>query len=603
MAQFRNAPNRFESRESTARAWLRALELTAPLEGNPMRTFPMVIEGLAEQFRGKAALLSDQERLSYDELSWQANRCARWALEQGIRKGDVVCLLMPNQPAYMAIWIGIASVGGVVALLSTALSGPSLAHCINVAAPGHIIVAADLEPSFAAAKLHLTCQPKAWLYGDRPSDLPRIDRELNKLSGQRLDGDERRPVTLEDCALYIYTSGTTGLPKASRVSHYRIMQWSYWFAGMMGARPTDCMYNCLPMYHSVGGVVATGALLVSGGSVVLRDKFSVRRFWDEIIAWDCTLFQYIGELCRYLVNAPSYPQEAGHHLRLCCGNGLRLDIWHEFKNRFQIPQILEFYAATESNVALYNVEGLPGSIGRVPPFLGHRLPLALVKFDVETAQPVRDEQGFCSRSATNEVGEAIGSIEGGPGHLASRFDGYTDKEESDRKILRHVFQSGDAWFRTGDLMRQDPNGYFYFIDRVGDTFRWKGENVSTTEVADAVMTFPGIIEAAVYGVQIPGTDGRAGMAAVVIDEQFDLVAFPSALQARLPPHAHPVFLRICRAIEATATFKQRKANLIRQGYGPMTTEDAIYVKSRAHQAFVRLDAALYESIRKGELKF
>ncbi len=563
----------------------------------------MVLQELAEQFRNKDALVTDDEKLTYDQIGLQANRYARWALGQGVGKGDVVCLLMPNRPDYMAIWIGISSVGGVVALLNTALTGASLAHCINVAAPGHIVVAAELEPGLSAAQPHMTGQPKVWLHGNGRSDLPRIDREINKLSGQILNIDERRPVTLEDCALYIYTSGTTGLPKAVRVSHYRIMQWSYWFAGLIDARPTDRMYNCLPMYHSVGGVVATGALLVGGGSVVLREKFSAHRFWDEIIAWDCTLFQYIGELCRYLVNAPRHPHETEHHLRLCCGNGLRLDIWDEFKNRFAIPQILEFYAATEGNVALYNIEGRPGSLGRIPPFLAHRSPLALVKFDVEAGEPIRNEQGLCIRCETNEVGEAIGLIERRPGHLASRFDGYTDEEESDRKILRNVFNPDDAWFRTGDLMRQDQSGHYFFIDRIGDTFRWKGENVSTSEVAETIMAFPGVVEAAVYGVQIPGADGRAGMAAVVIDGHFDLAGFPALLRAQLPAYAHPVFLRICSAIEATATFKQTKAKLMRQGYDPRSTDDTIYVKDHVHQAFVRLDTSVYELILKGEMKF
>jgi fatty-acyl-CoA synthase len=603
MDQRRTASNPQEHSHAAARAWLRALERTAPLAGNPMRIFSVVLEELAEQFGDQSALLSDHEAFTYDQLVRQANRYARWALAQGVRRGDVVCLLMPNRPEYMAIWIGIASVGGIVALLNTALSGLPLAHCINIASPRHIILGAALEARFTAARPHLTGRPQAWRHGDGRSDLSRIDLEVNRLSGRKLESDERRPVTIEDCALYIYTSGTTGLPKAAKVSHYRLLQWSYWFAGMMGTRPTDRMYDCLPMYHSVGGVVATGALLVSGGSVVLRENFSAHRFWDEIAAWDCTLFQYIGELCRYLLHTPVQPRETEHRLRLCCGNGLRLDVWHAFKNRFRIPQILEFYAATESNVALYNVEGLPGSIGRIPPFLAHRAPLELVRFDVDTAQPIRDAKGSCIRCAINEVGEAIGKIEDASGHLASQFDGYADPDESAKKVLRNVFNPGDAWFRTGDLMRLDPSGYFYFIDRIGDTFRWKGENVSTTEVSEIIMAFPGVVEAAVYGVPIPGTDGRAGMAALVVDNHFDLVKFPSFLQARLPHYAHPVFLRVCPEIEATPTFKQTKANLVRDGYDPTATDDGIYFRDRSRAGFVRLDQALYEYIKKNEVKF
>ncbi len=404
-----------------------------------------------------------------------------------------------------------------------------------------------------------------------------------------------------DTALYIYTSGTTGLPKAAKVSHFRLMQWSHWFAGMMDTRSSDRMYNCLPMYHSIGGVVATGATLVNGGSVVLRQRFSASHFWDDVVEWNCTLFQYIGELCRYLVNSPPHPREAEHRLRLCCGNGLRPDVWDEFKRRFRIPQILEFYAATESNFSLYNCEGKPGAIGRIPSFLAHRIPVALIKFDIETGEPIRNEEGFCIRCSANEVGEAIGKILDGssPG---SRFEGYTDKEASDRKILRNVFVNGDAWFRTGDLMRRDESGYFYFVDRVGDTFRWKGENVSTTEVADTISAYPGVIEAVVYGVAIPGTEGRAGMAAIVVSEDFDLVAFRQHLAERLPEYARPLFLRIRCEIEMTATFKPKKQDLSREGYDPNITADAIYFDDRVRQSFVKLDAVLYERLQNGNVR-
>ena len=276
--------------------------------------------------------------------------------------------------------------------------------------------------------------------------------------------------------------------------------------------------------------------------------------------------------------------------------GCGADVWDEFQRRFRIPQILEFYAATEGNFSLYNCEGKPGAIGRIPSFLAHRLPVALVKFDIETGEPMRNEEGFCIRCSANEVGEAIGKIVDGasPG---GRFEGYTDKEASDRKILRNVFVNGDAWFRTGDLMRKDESGYFYFVDRIGDTFRWKGENVSTTEVADLISAYPGVVEAVVYGVAVPGTEGRAGMAAVVVREDFDLVAFRQHLAERLPEYARPLFLRIRREIEMTATFKPKKQDLSREGYDPNATADVIYFNDRVRQAFVKLDAVLYERFK------
>ena len=405
----------------TSTAWLRALELTAPIAQDPGRVLPAVIEEVAERCGDAPALLSDRECLSYRQLAERSNRYARWALDQGIAKGDVVCLFMPNRPEYMAVWLGITRVGGVVALLNTNLVGASLAHCINLVSPKHIIADARLVDWLIAARPDLAGSAKLWVHGGRHDEFPSVDRDVERHAGDPLGGGERRPLTIEDAALHIYTSGTTGLPKAAHVSHFRLMQWSYWFAGMMDTTSRDRMYDCLPMYHSVGGVVATGAVLVSGGSVVLREGFSAGQFWNDVIRWDCTLFQYIGELCRYLLRTePAHP-ELTHRIRLASGNGLRGDVWEDFTRRFRIPRILEFYASTEGNVSLFNVEGKPGAIGRIPPFLVHRVPTTLVKLDVVTDEPVRDARGWCVRCAPNEVGEAIGQ---------GRFEGYPRRRPS-----------------------------------------------------------------------------------------------------------------------------------------------------------------------------
>ena len=590
-----------EGSNSPLKAWVRALEMTAPIARNTSVTFPILIETLADRFDAAPALLSDRDCLTYRALAERANQYARWALGQSLAPGDVVGLLMPNCPEYMAIWLGITRVGGIVSLLNTNLTGDSLAHAINIVTPKHVIVGAELVDAFAAVLPRLATGVKSWTHGQGNHGFPRIDHEIQRVAVDGLQSSECVLPSIMDPALYIYTSGTTGLPKAAKVSHFRLMQWSHWFAGMMDTRASDRMYNCLPMYHSIGGVVATGGTLVNGGSVLLRQRFSASHFWDDVVEWNCTLFQYIGELCRYLVNSPPHPREAEHRLRLCCGNGLRPDVWDEFQHRFHIPQILEFYAATESNFSLYNCESKPGAIGRIPSFLAHRISVALVKFDIETGEPIRNEGGFCIRCSANEVGEAIGKILDGssPG---SRFEGYTDKEASDRKVLRNVFVNGDAWFRTGDLMRRDESGYFYFVDRVGDTFRWKGENVSTTQVADTISAHPSVIEAVVYGVAIPGTEGRAGMAAVVVSEDFGLVAFRQYLAERLPEYARPLFLRIRGEIEMTATFKPKKQDLSREGYDPTITADAIYFDDRISQAFVKLDTAVYERLQTGNVR-
>jgi fatty-acyl-CoA synthase len=584
------------------RGALRALRMTTPIAKNPTRVFPKVIEDLAERFGDRIALLSDRETLSYRALLQRSNRYSRWALAHGLRRGEAVCLLMPNRPEYMAVWLGVTRAGGVVSLLNTNLVGPSLAYCIDIVDPKHLIVSSDLAATFATAEPYLKTKPQIWAHGDGALSFPQINREIENYDKENLTAKERVPLTVEDKALYIYTSGTTGMPKAANMNHYRLMLASHAFAGIMNTQPTDRMYDCLPMYHTTGGICAIGSVLLAGGSVAIREKFSAREFWDDVVRYECTLFQYIGELCRYLVNSPPSPNETKHRLRLCCGNGLRPDIFVEFKTRFRIPEILEFYAATEGNVNLFNFEGVPGAVGRIPWFLARRFPTKIVKYDTEKRAPVRNKRGFCIPCAVNEVGETIGQILNDASKPGNRFEGYADGAENEKKILRNVFRRGDAWFRTGDLMRQDADGFFYFIDRVGDTFRWKGENVSTTEVAETINLFHGIDDTTVYGVEVPGHEGRAGMATIACEQQIDLAALRAHIVQRLPDYARPLFLRIRGELEVTATFKQKKVDLAKQGFDPGQTSDAIYFNDPQARAFVRLDQALYRRILAGEAK-
>jgi fatty-acyl-CoA synthase len=510
---------------------------------------------------------------------------------------------MPNCAQYLAIWLGLTRVGVVVSLLNTNLSGELLAHAINIVSPRYVIAAAKLSRALQTARAHIQGNVRYMTHGPGDDDLPRIDLAVAPLLGAKLtQGDAPEP-RLQDRALYIYTSGTTGLPKAANVSHLRLMQWSHWFAGLMHTQPSDRMYNCLPLYHSVGGIVATGATLVGGGTIVLRERFSATQFWKDVVEERCTLFQYIGELCRYLLSSPQQSCETQHSLRLCCGNGLRPDVWEAFRERFRIPQILEYYAATEGSFSLYNCEGRPGAIGRIPAFLSHRMPVALVKFDVATSVPLRDESGFCIRCDSDEVGEAIGQIADSSGKHGGHFEGYADETASEKKILRDVFVRGDAWYRTGDLMRKDDQGFFYFVDRVGDTYRWKGENVSTGEVTAVITGCRGVTDAAVYGVTVAGTDGRAGMAALVVDNsQFDLAAFREHLTSRLPDYARPLFLRIVPGIELTGTFKLRKQDLASEGYDLARVRDTLYFEDRQQGAYVPLDQTLYALLQGGKVR-
>jgi fatty-acyl-CoA synthase len=585
---------------SVSKIWLKAIELTARIEALPGRLFADVVDDWAQRQPDRVALVTDGASLDYEGLSRRINRYARWARSVGMTKGDTIALLMPNGIDYVAAWLGISRVGGVVALINTRLVGTSLAHCIDLAKPRHIIVAHQLTQALESATTHLKTRAKVWTHGDARSERS-IDVALAALDDASLSADEHGAVTIDDRALLIYTSGTTGLPKAASISHRRILNWGFWFAGLTGASPQDRLYDCLPLFHSVGGIVAPCSMLAAGASVVIAEKFSASQFWPDIVRHDCTLFQYIGELCRYLLKAPPFEYENRHRLRLACGNGLRGDIWEDFQARFAIPRILEFYAATEGNFSLFNVEGQPGAIGRIPPMLAHRFPASLVKLDAASGLPLRNAEGFCLPCTRGEAGEAIGRI-GTADQGGGRFEGYTDASETEKKILRNVFAKGDAWFRTGDLMRLDDKGFFHFVDRLGDTFRWKGENVAASEVNDVMRDFAGIVDATTYGVTIPSNDGRAGMSAIVVNEAFDIAALPAHLAQRLPTYAHPVFIRISHEIDATETFKQKKGDLARDGFDPAATSDPLFMRDPKSGAYVALKARTYSLIIDGSIR-
>jgi len=591
-----------EPANSVMQAWVRALTRTASIEREPLVTLPVLIDRQAAEHPDAAAIDSPEQSLSYGGLSACAARYARLGLSHGLGRGDVVCLYMQNRAEYLAIWMGLTRIGASVALINSNLVGDALAHCVRIVEPRWVIVGADLAANYLAVRGKLGPGLTAWVHGDATGDLAPLGPTVAALDGSPLADTECALPSIDDRALFIYTSGTTGLPKAANVTHYRLMQWSQWFAGMMNVVPTDRMYNCLPLYHSVGGVVAMGATLVGGGSVVLRPRFSASEFWRDVRTERCTLFQYIGELCRYLVNTPSQPDEARHQLRIACGNGLRPEVWTTFRDRFAIPRILEYYASTEGNFSLYNCEGEPGAIGRIPPFLAQKLPVALLKFDVETGEPWRNDAGFCERCGPNEVGEAVGLIPGQQRGRTGRFEGYADEAASRRKQLDNVFKPGDCWYRTGDLMRRDERGFYYFVDRVGETYRWKGENVSTAEVLSVLTGLAGVRDGVVYGVTVPGADGRAGMAALVVDSDFDLDAFRAEVAARLPVYARPVFLRLLPALEATGTFKPKKQELVSAGFDPQRVPDPLYVDDAKGRRYVAIDADLYGHLVEGRVR-
>jgi fatty-acyl-CoA synthase len=571
----------------------RTLWLLRLVKPHSTRTIVDIVEAQARKRPSAIAIYCLDQAMSYAQMDARANRYANWALGCGIGRGDAVALLMENRPDFICAWLGMFKVGAQVALINTNLQGASLAHSISIAAAKHAIVGAELAANFSAAPFENA--PMMWCEGENGN----LTAALEATSPVSPGKQARAGITGKDRAFLIYTSGTTGLPKAANFSHMRMLFMMTGFVGALRPRASDRIYDPLPLYHSTGGVCAVGIAFMSGAALILKRRFSVHEFWSDIHKYQATIFEYIGELCRYLLNAPPSPLEHGHKVRVITGNGLRPEIWREFQSRFAIPRIVEFYGATESNVSMLNYDGTVGAVGRVPDYAEDLLPTRVIRFDVESEMPVRGPNGLCIESGPDEVGEAIGGMSKRAGR---EFEGYTNRADSDKKMLRDVFKTGDVWFRTGDLMRRDEHGYFYFVDRIGDTFRWKGENVSTGEVGGVLAAVPGILEANVYGVTVPGAEGRAGMASLVVNGDFDLNDLPTRLRARLPHYAHPIFLRLTPQLEVTGTFKQRKVDLVREGFDPAAIADPIFWLDPATGAYERLTAARYADIVAGGVK-
>jgi fatty-acyl-CoA synthase len=578
----------------------RTLMLTRGVRPDAQLTIADWTERWARERPASPAILHEDRIVSWGALDAGANRFARWAQATGLRKGDVVTLLMENRPEYVMAWLGLIKSGVIAALVNTHLTGQPLAHSIAIAGAKRLILSGELAANYATALAGLDSPPTLWVTGGAREGCEDLDAALAMQSDAPMPPGSRGDIFCRDKALYIYTSGTTGLPKAANISHMRVLHIMSSFQGAVNAGPEDRMYDVLPLYHSAGGIAALGPPFIGGGSLVVRSRFSATEFWDDCHRYQPTVFQYIGELCRYLLNTPEHRHERDHRLRIAIGNGLRPEIWPKFQARFKIPHIMEFYGATEGNVGMINYDGKVGAIGRVPWYARNIQKIRLVRYDLERGVPIRGSDGLCSETPNGEIGEAVGRID--PNDPRSRFDGYTNTADTEKKILRDAFAKGDAWFRTGDLMRRDAHGYFYFVDRTGDTFRWKGENVATSEVAEALSVFPGVKEANVYGVEVPGGEGKAGMAALVIGPEFDLAELATYLERNLPFFARPIFLRFQQEIEATSTFKQRKIELQKQGLDPATVTDPVYMRDAATGRYVRLTPELYRDICEGKIK-
>ena len=550
-----------------------------------------IVEQHAKRRGDQPAVLTRESAWTYAELNAHANRVAHALAAAGIASGDVVALGMGNRPETLAAVVGVVKLGAVAALLPSSQRGTTLAHSLNVANARLLIC----EPDMAEAVDAALAEPDAaalvrWQWGAAPragwkDATARFEQAAASNPGTT------SAVRLEQPCYYIFTSGTTGLPKASVMTHYRFC------AAMAGLGdtvlrldPGEALYCPLPLYHNNALTVSWGAVLASGAALALVPKFSASQFWDDIQRFRAVAFCYIGELCRYLLNQPAHKHERTHDLRVVVGNGLRPELWDAFKHRFGIPRIAEFYGASEGNLAFINAFNQDKTAGYCP------MPYAVVAYDADAAQPIRDAKGRLSKVPTGEPGLLIAEVTN-----TARFDGYTDEEASEKKLLRDCFTDGDCWFNSGDLVREQGWKHIQFVDRLGDTFRWKGENVSTTEVEAALTACAGIEEAVVYGVEIPGRDGRAGMAALTLEPgaDFDPGALAEQLQTSLPPYAVPVFLRLRTAQEATATFKYRKTELKAQGFDPKASGEPLWWRTPSG-AYRKLGPATYTKFMQQE---
>jgi acyl-CoA synthetase (AMP-forming)/AMP-acid ligase II len=554
-----------------------------------------ILTELASTAPNRVGLAYQGERWTWKDIHRRANQYAHFAIRQRLQRGDVVALMMDSRPEYLFIASALNRIGVVSALINTHLSGAALAHAIAIAKPKALLVGGEHVGVIDDVLDRLPRLSKArtvWVQVEPGQEEAArgfrvINAEVAACSAEEPSRRALPETTAPMC--YIYTSGTTGLPKAAVISNQRWLE-----AGLILGRgigemtPSDVLYLTLPLYHSAGFLGAWGAVLATGATLALRRKFSASQFWEDVRSFDATVFIYIGELCRYLLSQPPAPDERHHHLRLCMGNGLRPDVWRKFQARFHIPLIREYYGATEGNLGLVNLEGRPGMIGRVLPGV------AIVQCDPLTGEILRNHEGRCVPVAEGQRGLLLGRI-----NAVMSFDGYVDRLATRKKIVRDVFSTGDAYFNTGDIVQLHADGWVSFADRVGDTFRWKGENVSTHEVAEILSRARGLQEANVYGVRVNGADGRVGMASLVVSEDFDLDAFARGVVAHLASYQRPYFLRLVPNMQVTGTFKHQKNDYRNEGYDPSQVKDPLYYLDG--RRYVRIDPDLYRRIAEGEI--
>ena len=591
------------------------LTLKKGMQPRPLDTKDCVaaqVERTAAAYPDNIAMLFEGEQITWQAFNTLANRYAHAFKAQGLVPGNTASVFMENRIEFLATVIGLNKLGVTASLINTNLRGTPLAHCVKITDSSKCIFGGELTAALAEVKEDLGLEegrdflwvpdrtgttPATSLPGNWAVDL---QEQAERAGSENLA--ETAQITLGDSAFYIFTSGTTGLPKAAVLSNRRYLALAT-VAGKAGLKCThkDRLYLCLPLYHGTGLGIGFGASITSGASMFIRRKFSASNFLSEVREHQTNCFIYIGELCRYLLHTPAAADDHNNPLTRIMGNGLRPDVWMDFKKRFGIKRITEVYGASEGNLGFANLLNKDCTVGMTP---GRH---ALVQYDVLNDEIIRNAEGRCIEVQPGEPGLLLGHI-----NEEAVFEGYTNPEATEKKIVRNAFEDGDAWFNSGDLMKQVEVGFtlgyphYQFVDRVGDTFRWKGENVSTNEVGEIINGFLQVQISNVYGVTVPGADGRAGMAALALEpdvEQLNLEGFSEHVVSRLPSYARPVFLRIESEIDVTGTFKMVKGALREQGYDPDKVADPLYVMKAGGSVYEPLDRDYAALIARGEAGF
>jgi len=574
------------------------------LKNKKVMSLGSILEKQAAKYKNKPLILFEDREISYAQFNETANRYSHLFQKRGFIKGDTVAVFMDNRPEFLIVHAGLAKIGVVPALVNSNIRGETLIHAINIADARALVIGSEYLGEYLKIKNNLKLKKPGIVFVEN-SDLhiktPAGVEDLAPLLAIEPVSNPSLlpPVNSRDVLEYIYTSGTTGLPKATELKHQKWLQLGYASGGFaLRSIPEDVQYLCLPLYHNSGINIAWATTIVHGGTIAIRRKFSASAFWDDVRKYRAAIFIYIGELCRYLNNQPAKENDSDNPLMYILGNGMRGDYWGEFQERFGIKKIIEVYGATEGVGAIANLNGVPGMIGKLT-VAGVRMG-EVAKYDIDKEEIIRDSKGFAVKCRIDETGLFLAAI-----NNTNPFSGYkNNKIATNAKIIEDVFKKGDRYFISGDLFRVHKNGYVSFVDRLGDSFRWKGELVATNEVSDVVSRFGAFEDCNVYGVNVKKTEGRAGMAALTMlpDRKLDLNSFASFVTKNLASYARPYFIRIRKEIDATSSFKQIKSNLQDEGFNPSVIKDPLYFLDPEKCRYVKLTPKVYNDIENGLYK-